>query len=59
MASYKEKYNSLPYPGSGYAYDVIRILITAFEKEEATNEGVAKTISRNEGLSWRDGCPVS
>ena len=45
MASYKEKYNSLPYPGSGYAYDVIRILITAFEKEEATNEGVAKTIS--------------
>ena len=35
---------SLPQPGSAYAYDVIRILITAFEKEE-TNEGVAKTIS--------------
>jgi len=42
--SYKEKYNSLPYPGSGYAYDVIRILMTAFEKEK-TNEGAAKFIS--------------
>ena len=43
-ASYKEKYNSLPQPGSAYAYDVIRILMTAFEKEE-TNEGVVKFIS--------------
>ncbi|OGZ26228.1 MAG: hypothetical protein A3F95_00090 [Candidatus Nealsonbacteria bacterium RIFCSPLOWO2_12_FULL_39_31] len=43
-ASYKEKYNGLPQPGSAYAYDVIRILITAFEKEK-TNEGVAKFIS--------------
>lgn len=43
-ASYKEKYNGLPQPGSAYAYDVIRILITAFEKNES-NEGVAKTIS--------------
>jgi len=43
-ASYKEKYNGLPQPGSAYGYDVIRILITAFEKEK-TNEGVAKFIS--------------
>jgi len=43
-ASYKEKYNGLPQPGSAYAYDVIRILMTAFEKEK-TNEGVAKFIS--------------
>jgi len=42
--SYKEKYNGLPQPGSAYVYDVIRILITAFEKEE-TNEGAAKFIS--------------
>ena len=41
---FKEKYNGLPQPGSAYAYDVIRILITAFEKEK-TNEGVAKFIS--------------
>lgn len=43
--SYKEKFNGLPQPGSAYAYDVIRILITAFEKEK-TNEGVAKFISK-------------
>lgn len=43
-ASYKEKYGGLPQTGSAYAYDVIRILITAFEKEK-TNEGVAKFIS--------------
>ena len=49
-ASYKEKYNGLPQPGSAYAYDVIRILMTAFEKEE-TNEGVAKTISELKDFS--------
>ena len=43
-ASYKEKYNGLPQPGSAYVYDVIRILITAFEKGD-TNEDVAEIIS--------------
>ena len=44
-ASYKEKYNGfLPQPGSAYVYDVIRILITAFEKGD-TNEDVAGIIS--------------
>lgn len=42
--SYKEKFNGLPQPGSAYAYDVIRILITEFEDGES-NEDVAKTIS--------------
>lgn len=43
-ANYKEKYNGLPQPGSDYAYDVIRILITAFEESE-NNEDAIKIIS--------------
>jgi len=41
---FKERFNSLPQPGSAYAYDVIRMLITSFE-EGGNNENVAKTLS--------------
>lgn len=45
IEDFKIEYNSLPQVGSGNAYDIISLLITAFEKSNGNTEITAKNLS--------------